>query len=63
MKKTKALSLLLLVVTVLATTNRRSEELHRAGAQRTLMMTEKIAGEDVEADVNNHHIIPRESCP
>lgn len=61
MKNTKALTLLLLVITVLATTNRRPEELHVAGAQRTLMMTEKIEGEDVEADVNNHHSIPRGS--
>ncbi|KAL0842559.1 hypothetical protein Bca101_015804 [Brassica carinata] len=60
MKKTKALSLLLLVVTVLATTNRRPEELHVAGAQR-ILMAEKIEGEDVEADVNNHHSIPRGS--
>ncbi|KAG2334639.1 hypothetical protein Bca52824_005819 [Brassica carinata] len=60
MKKTKALSLLLLVVTVLARTNRRPEELHVAGAQR-ILMAEKIEGEDVEADVNNHHSIPRGS--
>lgn len=61
MKNTKALSLLLLVVTVFAMTNRRTEKLHVAGAQRTLMTTEKIAGENAEADVNNHHSIPRGS--
>ncbi|KAJ0235118.1 hypothetical protein HA466_0267340 [Hirschfeldia incana] len=60
MTKTKVLSLLLLVVMVLATTNRRTRELHVAGAQR-ILMAEKIEGEDVEAEVNNHHSIPRGS--
>lgn len=59
MNKTKALSLLLLV-TVVATTVKQREELALARAQR-ILTTEKIAGEDVEADVNNHHSIPRES--
>ncbi|CAF2118298.1 unnamed protein product [Brassica rapa subsp. trilocularis] len=60
MKKTKSLSLLLLVVMVVATTIRLPEELLVAGAQR-ILMAEKIAGEEVEADVNNHHSIPRGS--
>ncbi|CAG7878781.1 unnamed protein product [Brassica rapa] len=48
MKKTKSLSLLLLVVMVVATTIRLPEELLVAGAQR-ILMAEKIAGEEVEA--------------
>ncbi|CAA7034028.1 unnamed protein product [Microthlaspi erraticum] len=61
MKKTKALSLLLLLlIAVVTTTVKPPEELALDGAQR-ILTTEKIAGEDVEADVNNHHSIPRES--
>lgn len=59
--KTKALALLLLVVTVVAMTIRPPEELAAVGGGRRILTTEKIAGEDVDADVNNHHSIPRES--
>ncbi|VVB13066.1 unnamed protein product [Arabis nemorensis] len=59
---TKAFSLLLLVVmTVVATTIGPPEEVATVGGGRRSLTTEKIAGEDVEADVNNHHSIPRES--
>lgn len=61
MKMTKTLSLLLRVVTtVVATTIRPKEELVVAGALST-MKAAKIAGEETDADVNNHHIISRES--
>ncbi|KFK24803.1 hypothetical protein AALP_AA8G027000 [Arabis alpina] len=58
--KTKALLLLLLVVTTVADTT-PPEEVARVGGRRRILTAEKIAGEDVEADVNNHHSIPRES--
>lgn len=59
-KSFSLLLLLLLTVTVVVTSIRPLEELAVTGTRR-ILTTEKVSGEEVEADVNNHHSIPRES--